>query len=122
MSETGVIVFAHGSRVAEANDAVKRVTGQFAQSSQNSLVEAAFLELSAPELSEAADNLIARGARRLIVLPYFLMPGIHLQRDLPALVAEIAARHPDVPVEVRPSLDGHPALVEILLARAAESI
>ena len=85
------------------------------------LVVPAFLELGKPDLAEAARSLVDRGATRLIVLPYFLTLGIHLTRDLPKLAAEVRESL-QVEVEVAPPLDGHPALRQILLERAAEAM
>lgn len=120
MSEIGLIVFGHGSTVESANQAVREVASAMAQAGGYSLVETAFLEGGKPDLAGAARALIARGAGRLIVLPYFLTLGLHLKRDLPKLVDEVRDAF-GVPVEVTPPLDGHPALKQILLERAAEA-
>ncbi len=87
---TGFIVFAHGSRIESANQAVRDVAAQMAASGQH-VVEAAFLELGQPDLSGATALLIARGARRIVVIPYFLTLGTHMQRDLPRLAARCLA-------------------------------
>jgi sirohydrochlorin ferrochelatase len=63
-----------------------------------------------------------RGATRLIVVPYFLTPGAHLQRDLPRLVAEARSAHPHLRIEVTAPLDGHPLLRDIVLDRAREAV
>src|SRR5690242_19153466 len=84
--------------------------------------EAAFLEGGTPDLSAAVAALAERGARRVIVLPYFLTLGLRLQRDLPKLVEQAGTAHPEVRLEVAPPLDGHPALVTILLDRAAAAM
>jgi len=117
---TGFIIFAHGSSVESANAAVRRLSAEFAALQGNPLVEAAFLELAQPGLAGAVDVLAARGVIEICVLPYFLTLGIHLQRDLPKLVAEAGSKHPSISIRVAPPLDGHPGLTEILLARAAE--
>ncbi|MBI2689669.1 MAG: CbiX/SirB N-terminal domain-containing protein [Acidobacteria bacterium] len=119
---TGLIVFAHGSSVASANEAVARVTERMAAEGGYFLVETAYLELAQPDLREAVARLAARGANRIVVLPYFLTLGIHLQRDLPRIVAEIAGIHEGVRIEVTEPLDGHPSLVGILLDRAASAL
>lgn len=116
--KTGLIVFGHGSSVASANAAVCTVAESVAREGGFELVETAFLELGRPDLAEAADRLVARGAERILILPYFLTLGIHLQRDLPVLVEQISAAHPDVSVRVGAPLDEHPALTGILLDRA----
>jgi sirohydrochlorin ferrochelatase len=114
---TGIIVFAHGSRVESANEAVRSVSAELARASGFLLVQAAFLELGQPDLLGAADQLVAKGAERLIVLPYFLTLGLHMERDLPVLIAAIKKKYKDLDVEVSAPLDGHPALVQILLDR-----
>jgi sirohydrochlorin ferrochelatase len=114
----GIVVFGHGSSVASANDAVRSVAQEAAGAAGWDLYETAFLEVS-PRLEEAVAKLVAAGADEILVLPYFLTLGIHLQRDLPKLVQELEAAH-HVPIRVTPPLHGHPALSRILVARAAE--
>jgi sirohydrochlorin ferrochelatase len=115
---TGIIVFAHGSRIEAANQAVRSAAADLARAGECPIVEAAFLELGHPSLEEAADLLVARGVDRLVIIPYFLTPGTHLERDLPALVARISKKNNDIQIVVTASLDGHPSLVEILADRA----
>ena len=118
---TGIIVFAHGSRIEAANQAVRAVAVDLARAGPFECVQAAFLELGQPDLEGAVTDLAARGADRIIVLPYFLAPGIHLERDLPALVDEISSKINGLQMTVAPSMDGHPALVQVLMDRAREA-
>ena len=118
---TGFIVFAHGSRVESANQAVREVASQMAASGQH-VVEPAFLELGAPDLTTATGLLIARGANRIVVIPYFLTLGTHMQRDLPRLALEASRAHGDIEIRVTSTLDGHPALLQALLDRANEAM
>jgi len=120
--KTGFAVFAHGSKVESANDAVRAMADQLARDGSYNLVEAAFLESAEPDLNGAVDRLVARGATRVVVIPYFLTLGTHLQRDLPRLVERVAAAHPGIAIEASPPLDGHEALARILLDRARESL
>ncbi len=115
---SGIIFFAHGSSVESANGAVRAVAAEAARQAAVGRYEVAFLELSHPTLEEAAATLIGAGIDRIIVVPYFLTLGIHLQRDLPALVSRIAAASPNIQVDVTPPLDGHPGLASILAERA----
>ncbi|MEP6716571.1 MAG: CbiX/SirB N-terminal domain-containing protein [Terriglobia bacterium] len=113
---TGIVVFGHGSSVASANEAVRIVTAEAARQGNWTLFETAFLE-AAPRLADAVEKLVQAGADDILVLPYFLTLGIHLQRDLPKLVDELAARY-KVAIRVMPPLDGHPGLSGILVDRA----
>ena len=121
MSKIGLIVFGHGSTVESANQAVRDVALAMARTGNYDLVETAFLEGGKPDLADASRALVGRGASRLIVLPYFLTLGMHLKRDLPKLVSEVRDSL-GVDIEVTPPLDGHPALQQILLERAAEAL
>jgi len=81
-------------------------------------VEAAFLELGKPDLEGAVLQLATYGVQRMIVIPYFLTLGMHLERDLPRIAEDISQKYKDLDIQVAPPLDGHPALVQVLLARA----
>ena len=48
--------------------------------------------LGQPDLTGATALLIARGAKRIVVIPYFLTLGTHMQRDLPRLAREASQR------------------------------
>ena len=114
----GYVVFAHGSSVESANEAVRRVTAQFKEHGRHEAVETAFLEGGRPDLRGAVETLSARGVKSVVVIPYFLTLGLHLQRDLPRLISEIESAHPGLSIGVTPPLDGHPAMIEALLDRA----
>jgi len=118
---TGIVLFAHGSPVDSANRAVHAVTAELARRTGH-VVETAFLECAPPTLADAVANLTAVGAQRILVIPYFLTMGIHLRRDLPRIVAELQTNYPDVSIEISEPLDGHPALLDILVDRSKEAL
>ena len=119
---TGIVIFAHGSRIDSANDAVRMVSQAAAQAGQFERVEVAFLEPHHPDLGEVVGQMARSGVGRILVVPYFLVLGLHLQRDLPGIVETVASVHPDVEIRVTPPLDGHPALAGIVLDRAREAL
>ena len=100
-----------------ANEAVRAVARGLVSATGCGQVLAAFLELGQPDLESAADELVAGGADRLVVIPYFLTLGLHMERDLPRLVDAVTSRHPGVRVDVTAPLHGHPALLTILAER-----
>ena len=77
------------------------------------IVEAAHMELAEPSIGTAFDRCVAAGAATVVLAPYFLGPGNHWDRDIPALAAEAAARHPgtrwlvSAPLGPHPPPDGH---------------
>jgi len=117
---TAYVVFAHGSSIESANDAVRAVAAEMARKGGLEIVAAAFLESGQPDLQAALESLADR-VSRVVVVPYFLTLGLHLQRDLPRLIEKIKSAHPGLTIEVTPPLDQHPAMVEALLDRAREA-
>lgn len=116
-----LIVFAHGSRVAEANQSVAELAETAAEAGGFERRSAAFLELAEPGLSEAVARLAAEGAERVFVMPYFLVMGVHLKKDLPKLLDEAAARTPGVELVATEPLGGHPNLAKIVVERTVEA-
>jgi sirohydrochlorin ferrochelatase len=55
-----------------------------------------------------------------VVVPYFLTLGIHLKRDLPRIVGELRNIYVGIRFEIAEPMDGHPALLQVLLDRAKE--
>ena len=122
MPVTAIVIFAHGSSIESANDSVRRIADSIRRDAGFDLVEAAFLEQGRPDLAGALEAAVAQGAKRVVVVPYFLTLGIHLQRDLPNIVSGLARIHKGVEIRVAQPLDGHPALDGILKERAQEAL
>jgi sirohydrochlorin ferrochelatase len=114
---TAYVVFAHGSSIESANDSVRNVAAEMARRGGLETVVPAFLEGGQPDLSEALEEL-SKTVSRVVVVPYFLTLGLHLQRDLPRLIEKVKSAHPGLTIEVTAPLDQHPAMVEALLDRA----
>jgi sirohydrochlorin ferrochelatase len=116
--KSAIVVFGHGSSVPSANEAVRVIAARAAREGAWDLYETAFLEAD-PRLDDAVSKLAGAGADQILILPYFLTLGIHLQRDLPKLVGELSLRY-SVTIRVAEPLDGHAELSRILVDRARE--
>jgi sirohydrochlorin ferrochelatase len=116
----GILLFAHGSSAEEANRAVHELARQIEALGPFSYVRAAFLERARPDLGQAVTQAVEAGRQRLIVIPYFLSMGIHLQCDLPNLISALKQKYPEVTIEVGQALAGHPLLASIILGRVQE--
>jgi sirohydrochlorin ferrochelatase len=116
-----VVLVDHGSRAAEANAVLDEVAALLRRRLPERIVEVAHMELAPPTLAEAVARCVAAGAREVLVHPYFLAPGAHATRDVPAQAAAAAARHPGVTVRVSPPLGAHEGIVDAILARLAEA-
>ncbi len=111
------LLIAHGSRRAEANADLHRLTELVVARGAFDVVEPAFLELAEPDIPAAAARCVARGATEVRMLPYFLSMGVHVAEDLEEHRAAFLKQYPDVQFEVRPPLGLHPKLVEVVIER-----
>lgn len=114
----GIVLLAHGSRDARWREPVEAVARRVAERAPAALVRCAYLELSQPDLRSAMADLVAAGVSSLRVVPLFLGMGKHLREDLPRLLEELRALHPQVPVELARAVGEEPEVLD-LLARVA---
>ena len=119
---TGIILFAHGSRDAQWRLPIEAVALDIQARSPAMLVQCAYLEFCTPTLSEAASVLLAAGTQKIRVMPLFLGVGKHAREDLPVLVAQFQAEHPDVLIELMPAVGENPALVALMADISLEGI
>ena len=118
---TGILIVGHGSRRAEANEDVRAAASRIGEGGSFALVEAAFLEIEHPNIAEGFVRLVERGAREIIIHPYFLSPGRHTRGDLPREVSQVAAAHPEISCRISEPLSGHRLVVEAAIERIRET-
>ncbi len=119
---TGIVIVDHGSTRAEANRRHESFVDEWRHRGGYDIVEAAHMELAGPSVADAFDACVAAGATTVVVVPYFLWPGSHWDRDIPVLAAEAAARHRDVGYLVAAPLGPHPLLGTIVEQRIAHCL
>jgi len=122
MNRTAVLIMAHGSRIAEANDAARAVAAMVAEMTGHEIIEVAFRELHEPNIQQGIDNCVARGAQKILLIPYFLFLGAHVQHDLPEEVEAAQKRHPGLKMVMGPHLGVHRKLAEIVSERISEGL
>ena len=79
------------------------------------------MSLAQPDVPGAFAKVVAAGATRVLVLPYFLHLGVHLRADIPRLLQETCAAYPHLQVILGPHLGYDEILVELLAKRIRES-
>lgn len=114
-----ILLIAHGSRHAPANDDLRHVAGEL-RGRGHGLVVASFLELAEPGMVEGGRECVAAGATRVVMLPYFLSAGTHVRRDLTAARDALATEFPTVSFVLAEPLGRHPAMVDVVEQRVQE--
>lgn len=120
--KTAILMMAHGSRISEANDAAREVAAMVREMTGFEIVEVSFREMHEPDIQQGIDACVAKGAGRILLMPYFLFMGAHVQHDLPEEIEEARKRHPDLVMEMGGHLGVHRKLAEIEAERIAEAL
>jgi sirohydrochlorin ferrochelatase len=121
---TGIIIVDHGSRLDQSNRMLEEVANQFARrfAGRYAIVEPAHMELAEPSIGTAFGRCVERGARRVVVCPFFLGPGRHWTQDIPRLTAEAAAKFLGVQFHVAPTLGIDDLILDLLDKRLKECL
>ena len=100
----GIVLFAHGSRDPLWRAPIEAVRQHIEAQHRHTAVRCSYLELCAPTLPDAVQELTGQGATRITVVPMFLGTGKHAREDLPVLVQALRSAHPGVEFHVQPAI------------------
>ncbi len=119
---TALLLIAHGSRHQEANEDLVHVAEQMRRRGDFASVQPSFLDLVGPTIDEGGANCLGPGVDRVVMLPYFLSPGVHVKRDLAEARGRLAARHPGVEFLLAEPMGRHPLLVDVVADRVRQAM
>ncbi len=121
-----IVLLAHGARDPEWARPIEAMAARLRTLLPDTQVELAFLELMSPDIETAVTSLVARGARRLRVVPVFLAQGGHVKRDLPAKVdalrARLRAAHADLSIELEPAIGEQGEVIDAIARSVARIV
>jgi len=92
-NDTTLLLVGHGSRNREGNREILDFAAQWRERHPDWRIEACFIE-HAEVLLDAGLDRAARGARRVVALPFILNAAGHVKMELPAAIARARERHP----------------------------
>lgn len=95
-----------------------RLAESVAPPGEESIVEAAHMELAPPDIAAGFARCVERGARHVVAVPCMLSRGRHVTEDIPRLLAEAAAAHPGVTFAQASPLSEQEGFLALLRAAA----
>jgi sirohydrochlorin ferrochelatase len=113
-----LLLIAHGSRRAEANADLEFVAAALRARGRYPVVGVSYLELAEPTIAAGGAACVEAGATGVVLVPYFLSPGVHVVEDLVEAREALAARFPAVRFQLAEPLGRHPLLVDVVEQRA----
>lgn len=118
--DTAVVLVSRGSSDPDANADLFKVARLLQDSRGLAMIEASFVSLAPPDVPAALERCRRLGARRIVVVPYFLFTGILVDR-IGEQARAWAAEHPDVTVSVGAHLGPDPRIADLVLERHREA-
>jgi sirohydrochlorin cobaltochelatase len=119
-ADTAILLVERGSSDPDANAQVYQLGRMLWEGRGFGWVEPCFIGITRPSLEEGLARCLALGARRVLVLPYFLFTGV-LVRRISRIVADVAASHPAIDFRVAEHLGCHPRLLDLVVRRIEEA-
>lgn len=113
--DAAVLLVGRGSSDPEANADLCKLARLLWERNRFGWVEAGFVSLAPPGVAAGIQRCLRLGARRVIVLPYFLCTGVLVKR-----IRQQAMECEGV-INVAPHLGVHPLVLDLLVERLAQA-
>lgn len=112
-----LIIAAHGSRKKESNREIAAIVSKVAKKAAMSfdIVDHAFLQFADPLLEEKINDIAKKGARQIVVFPFFIGGGSHVLSDIPDMIQNAREAYPDVQFKVTRYLGKIEAIEDVIL-------
>ncbi|WP_405580073.1 sirohydrochlorin chelatase [Streptomyces sp. NBC_01190] len=120
-AETTVLLVGRGSTDPDANAEVVKVARLLWEGRGYAGVETAFVSLAEPSVPAGLERCRLLGARRIVVLPYFLFTGV-LPDRVREQAAAWAAAHDGADVRCAEVIGPEPELAELVMERYRETV
>lgn len=119
---TAVVIVDHGSRRTESNLMLNEFVQLYKQITKRSIVEVAHMEIAQPSIAHAIKRCRDQGALNIVIAPYFLSRGRHIQDDIPALVKEASELYSDITLSIAEPIGIDPLMVQLIENRVQSSV
>lgn len=122
-----ILILGHGSPKQDANklDQVGAMLHRLVHPGcAEECVKVAYLQFAKPGIMDSITQAVNKGAKKVILHPFFLSAGMHVTKDIPETITEARKRYPLVEFIYTEPLGTHEKLAHIILERisAAEAL
>ncbi|MBI2437235.1 MAG: CbiX/SirB N-terminal domain-containing protein [Lentisphaerae bacterium] len=117
-----LVLLAHGSRRPGWRAPFEEMLADLRREAGADAVCLAYMQLAKPGLGAVVRDLTEHGVRAIRILPLLISTGSHADGDIPAEVAKLRQKHPDVAMEILPPIGSHPRFKAFLRELVKESL
>ena len=119
--ETAIVLMGRGSSDPDANGDLYKLARLLWERTGVLTVEVCFTGITFPRLPDGVHRAVSLGAKRVIVVPYFLFTGVLMKR-MNDVLQELQEVHPNVALYMAEYFGMHRRLFDIVLDRREEAV
>lgn len=120
LKDTAIVLMGRGSSDPDANGDLYKIARMLWERAGVITVETCFSGITTPLLPEGVKRTIALGAKRVVVIPFFLFTGVLIKR-MHGVLDEIQSEYPKIPMTMAGYFGFHRRLVDVLVDRIEEA-
>lgn len=119
--DLAVLVIGRGSSDADANSDIYKMSRLFWERYKARWVETAFMGVTYPLYDEGVERCLKLGAKRIVLLPYFLFTGVLIKR-MSEQLEKFRQQYPEAQFELAEYFGFHPLLKKVIKDRIEEAL
>lgn len=119
--DTAILLIGRGGSDAEANSDFYKITRLLWEKLHVKWVESAFMGVTDPRVDEGIERCIRLGAKKIVMLPYFLFTGVLIER-MNDMLERYREQYPEHEFLLAAYFGYHAKLQDILKERALDTV
>lgn len=119
--DTAILLIARGGSDPYANGDFYKITRLLWEKLDVPIVESAFMGVTTPSVEQGIERCIRLGAKKIVMLPYFLFTGVLMER-MAKMVQQFTEQYGDVDFLLANYFGYHPNLKKVLLERMEQAL
>ncbi|MEK4531445.1 CbiX/SirB N-terminal domain-containing protein [Solibacillus sp. FSL K6-1554] len=119
--DTAILLIARGGSDPYANGDFYKITRLLWEKLDVPIVESAFMGVTTPSVEQGIERCIRLGAKKIVMLPYFLFTGVLMER-MAKMVQQFTEQYEDVDFLLANYFGYHPNLKKVLLERMDQAL
>ncbi|MDI6720233.1 MAG: sirohydrochlorin nickelochelatase [Methanomicrobiales archaeon] len=130
MSKKGMLLVGHGSKLPYNKELVEETAHLIQRMSQEFVVKCGFMSINEPSVEASLEDFRSEDIDLIVVVPLFLAKGVHILKDIPALLGLEPGRNRgsfllngrSIPLYYADPIGQDPLLAELMLKNAYRAI
>lgn len=126
MTKKGMLLVGHGSKLPHNKELIEATADMIRDKSSEFVVKTGFMSMNSPSIEEQLEEFRKEDIDLLVVVPLFLARGMHINRDIPAILGleegqkqgEFALNGKNIPLLYASPIGSDPLLADLMLKNA----